>query len=187
LQDWGTKLRKEWAAMSQVAAWFLTLIGGFLLPPAIGLTKEDSDAWRRFGAFILTVTVGLLFLASRRWKTKPFGVKWTVASVIFLLLAATSFVEYQWLSDERTCLYQGQKVVIGTQYTIQGLHHVQANPGISCVTLFEDFTGKADDIWTTNSINHSRILLGTTYIVALPLFAMCVVALVQAISISKTA
>jgi hypothetical protein len=186
VEDWGAILKKRWASISQIAIWLGTLIGGFMLPPAIGLTKEDNDVWRKFGAFILTLTVGLLFLASRRWKSKPYRAKWTVAAIGFLVLAAVSFVEYQWLSDERTCLYLGKKVVIGTQYTAHGLDYVQGNPGISCTNLLEDFAGKADDVWTTKSINRSRILLGTTYVVALPLFSICVLALLQAISIAES-
>lgn len=183
--NWGKKLKKEWAALVQVSVWLLGLIGGFMLPPPVGMTKDDSDPWKKLAAFILTVTVGLLFFGSRKWKAARFKGKWILASIVLLGLAAGAFIEYQWLLGTRTCLYESQKLVIGTQYTPQGLHYSQLHPGISCGDILEDFAGKTEDIWMAASINHSRILLGTTYIYTLPLFAMCLVALLQALSIAR--
>lgn len=87
------------------------------------------------------------------------------------------------------CQYYGQTVVVGSVYTQQGQYYVGQNPGITCEGLLEDFVGKAEDVWTKESITRCLFLLAGTYLSCVPLFGFCVMSLVQALycaSIKKT-
>ena len=161
------------------------IIGSFVLPPPIGISREDEKIWQRLGTFVVTILVGLLLIAARRWnKTRHFRA-WAVAAGICLLLAVVAFLGYQALLSSRTCAYGSQRLVIGEVYTPQGRTYAQKNPGISCRDLLEDFTGKADDVWTTESINTNRMMIAEVYITCLPLFAICLMAILQAVSLAR--
>ena len=81
----------------------------------------------------------------------------------------------------------GEKVVIGSVYTPQGLSYTEKNPKISCDDLVADFPGKPEDIWTRDSINRRRLILAATYVSCLPLFTICLIAVVQAVQGGRTA
>ena len=44
-----------------------------------------------------------------------------------------------------------------------------------------DVAGAAEAIWTSESINRRRLILAATYVCCLPLFALCLIAVVQAL------
>jgi hypothetical protein len=45
-----------------------------------------------------------------------------------------------------------------------------------------DFAGETEAIWTRDSINHRRLILAASYVSCLPLFTICLIAVVQAIA-----
>ncbi len=184
-RGWPKKLKGSWALLSQVAVWVVGIIGGFVLPPPIGLSREDEKIWQRLGVFVVTVLVGLLFIAARRWNKSRHFRGWAIAAGVWLLLAVVAFLGYQALLSSRTCAYGSQRLVIGNVYTPQGRAYAQKNSGISCHDLLEDFAGKADDIWTTDSINSSRMTMAEIYITCLPLFAICLMSILQAVSLAR--
>jgi hypothetical protein len=55
-------------------------------------------------------------------------------------------------------------------YTPHSRDYVKENLAATYQSLLEDFAGKADDIWTKESINNSRYIFAGTYIGVLPLF-----------------
>ena len=179
------KLKSSWAVLSQVAVWVVGIIGGFVLPPPIGLSHEDEKIWQRLGVFVVTVLVGLLFIAARRWNKAKHFRAWAVAAGACLLLAVVAFLGYQALLSSRTCAYESQRLVIGNVYTQQGRAYAEKNPGISCHDLLDDFAGKADDVWTTDSINSNRLTMAEVYITCLPLFAICLMSILQAVSLAR--
>jgi hypothetical protein len=44
-----------------------------------------------------------------------------------------------------------------------------------------DVAGATEAIWTAESINRRRLILAATYVCCLPLFTLCLIAVVQAI------
>lgn len=166
--------------------WVLGIVGSFVLPPPVGISREDEKIWQRLGKFVVTILVGLLFIAARRWDKRRHFRGWTTAAGVWLVLAVTVFLGYQALLSSRTCARDSERLVIGNVYTPQGAAYAQKHPGISCRDLLDDFAGKADDVWTEESINHSRMMLAEIYISCLPLFAICLVAILQAVSLVRT-
>ena len=168
-------------ALAQAAVWLGGILGGFLLPPPVGVSASGEKIWLRLGQFILAVVLGLVFFAARRWKQRRHALRWCAAALVFLALAVAAFFRYQQLTLAWTGNYAGQKVVIGTAYTAQGVAYTAENPKMSCDDLVFDFAGKTEDIWTRDSINRHRLLLAATYVSCLPLFTICLIAMVQAI------
>jgi len=98
-----------------------------------------------------------------------------------LLVEAPRHDALQHLTLAWTALYDEQKVVIGSVYTAQGLSYTEQNPKISCDELIFQFKGVIENIWTRESINRRRLVLAATYVSCLPLFTICLIAVVQAI------
>lgn len=180
-QRWLQQARKNWLVLAQAGLWMGGILGGFLLPPPVGIAASDEKMWLRLGQFILAVVLGLVFFAARRWSQPRHALRWSGVALLFLAVAVTAFFRYQQLILAWTGRYVGEKAVLGSVYTPQGDAYVQKNPGISCEDLIFDFAGKTEDIWTRESINRRRLILAGTYIACLPLFTICLIAVVQAI------
>jgi hypothetical protein len=181
---WLHRIRASWASLSQIAVWILGLVGSFLLAPPIALSTDDQRTWSSIAKFVVTVLVGLLFVAGRRWNKKKNLRGWSAVATLLLVVAVADFLTYQNFLYSRTCVYNSRRVVTGTVYTPHGIDYVQKHVGISCGDLLEDHVGKAEDVWTVESIGHDRMLLAALYLSCLPLFAACVVAVLQAVAIA---
>ena len=180
-QRWLQQTRKSWLALTQGAVWLGGILGGFLLPPPVGVSASDEKIWLRLGQFIIAVVLGLVFFAARRWRQRRHGLRWCAAALLFLALAVAAFFRYQQLTLAWTGNYSGERVVIGSAYTAQGVSFCEKNPKISCDELIYHFAGETENIWTRDSINRRRLLLAATYVSCLPLFTICLMAVVQAI------
>jgi hypothetical protein len=181
IQRWLQQARKSWLILAQVAAWLGGVLGGFLLPPPVGVSASEEKIWLRLGQFIIAVVLGLVFFAARKWNRRRHALWWCGTALLFLALAVGAFFRYQQLTLAWTGLYVGEKVVVGSVHTPQGLAYTAKNPAISRDDLIFDFAGKTEDIWTRESINRRRLILAATYVSCLPLFAICVIAVVQSI------
>ena len=155
------------------------VISGFLLPPPGWASAAGSTVPVRLGQFVITVLVGLIFLLVQKWNRKKHAVRWVTMTIIALVLSLSAFFLYQRLLDRRTCQYANLPVVIGTRYTQHAQSYVRENS--TCSDLLEDFGGKAEDIWTQESIDNSRYVLALTYILTLPLFMICMISVIQAV------
>ena len=178
---WLQQARKSWLPLAQGGVWLGGILGGFLLPPPVGVSAADEKIWLRLGQFILAVILGLVFFAARRWRLPRHALRWCAAALLFLVLAVGAFFRYQQLTLAWTGNYAGLKVVIGSAYTSQGKSYAEKNPKISRDDLIFDFAGKTEDIWTRDSIDRRRLLLAATYVSCLPLFTICLIAVVQAV------
>lgn len=177
---WFEQVKKIWGPLAQAGTWVAGIIGGFLLPPPIG--AEDNKLWLRFAQFVITIVVGLLVLPGRKWNRKKHAKWWWMVTAICLVAAVASFFAYQRLTYSSTCqTLDGDVVVIGHEYTPHGADYVRENPGISCTDLIDQHIGKTEDVWTKQSIDSARLKLAVTYIACIPLFTICIMALIQAI------
>ena len=125
--------------------------------------------------------LGLVFFAARRWRLPRHALWWAGAALLVLAAAVTVFFRYQQLTLAWTGNYDGQKVVVGAVLTPHGQAYAQANPELSRYQLIMDVAGSTEAIWTGESINRRRLILAATYVCCLPLFTLCLIAVVQAI------
>ncbi len=183
--DWLDRVKKSWGTLAQSALWIICVVGSFLLPPPVGFSGSGQHIWTALGKFVVTVLVGLMIVAGRKWNKKGQARAWAIVAAALLVVAVSTFISYQSLLFSHTCTYSSKEVVIGNVYTEHALTYLQKYPGKSCEALLEDFVGKADDIWTQESINHERTTLAEVYLSCLPLFAMCMMAIVHAVYLEK--
>ena len=184
-QNWLKSTKKTWAQVTQFAVFILGVVGSFLLPPAGWASSGGNTTLVRLAQFIVAVLVGLIFLLVQRWAKKKHVGRWALLAIVFLALSVSAFFAYQHFLDTRTCPYAGQTIVIGTHYNEHGRLYVSENPNSTCTGLLEDFAGEAEEIWTKDSINKSRYILAGIYILNLPFFTICIIAVVQALSCSQ--
>ena len=180
-QPWLAQSRKNWSVLTQAAVWVLGVIGGFLLPPPVGASPGDEKIWLRLAQFVITIVIGLIFIAAQKWRQKRHAKWWWAFSLGFLVLAVSAFFGYQQLMYARTGNYAGQRVVVGSAYTAHGKKYAEQNPSLSRDELLMQHAGVAEDFWTRESISRRRLVLAATYILCLPLFTICLIAIVQAI------
>jgi hypothetical protein len=176
-----TNFRQHWRSLTQGAVLILSVIGSFLVPPPAGVTGGDGKVWLRLAQFVMAVLLGLMTVVTYKQRQRKFAGRWAAAAVAFLILAVGAFFGYQYLTSRYTCQYYEQTIVVGSVYTQQGQYYVGQNPGITCEGLLEDFVGKAEDVWTKESITRCLFLLAGTYLSCVPLFGFCVMSLVQAL------
>lgn len=134
------------------------------------------------GAVHYSVVLGSVFFASRRWRQTRHALAWSGAALLFLALAVAVFFRYQKLTLAWTANYGGQKVVVGSVLTPAGQADTQRNPAIANEDLVMDFAGRTAQFWTADSINHRRLILAACYVSCLPLFTLCLIAVVQAVA-----
>jgi hypothetical protein len=178
---WLQQARKSWVVLAQGLLWVCGILGGFLLPPPVSLQAGEEKIWLRLGQFIIAFVLGLAFFAGLRWRQLHHALWWYGAALLLLLAGIGMFFRYQQLTLAWTENYAGAKVVIGSDYTPVAMDYAKQHPGISCADLLMDFAGATESIWTRDSIRRHRLILAGTYIVCMPLFALCLIALVQGI------
>jgi hypothetical protein len=177
---WLQQARKNWFWLAQGALWLGGILGGFLLPPPVGISASDEKAWLRLGQFIVAVSLGLEILAVRRWGDPRYSLRWAGVALVTLMLGVAAFFRYHQLTLAWTADYAGERVVIGAELSRQGEAYLQRHPKLSSDDLVFDFAGKTEEIWTRESIDHRRLVLAATYVSCLPIFTICLIAIVQA-------
>jgi hypothetical protein len=178
-QSWFDSVKKTWSGVAELSIFIFGVVGAFLLPPP-GWTSGDGGAGLvRLGQFVVAVLCGLIFVLVRKWNRREHVARWAVVAASFLVLAVAAYFGYQRSLDARTCRYDNQTVVIGSAYTAQAQSYARDVPEATCESLLEDFAGKAEDVWTKDSIRDSRYVLALTFIGVLPLFTVCIIAVVQ--------
>ena len=182
---WLQSARKSWLTLTHGALWVCGIVGNFLLPPPVGVSAADEKIWLRLGQFIVAVVLGLEVLAARRWNLPRHSSRWGAVALLSLAMAVAAFFRYQQLTLSWTATYAGDRVVVGAEFSQQGLAYAQANPNISTDELIFNFAGKTGEIWTPESINRRRLVLAATYVSCLPLFTICLIATVQAMQSSE--
>lgn len=180
--------QNSWLLLTQTTIWVAAALAAFLLPPPSG-TPEDSQIWVRFAQFVITIVIGLLVLAAFRWQRRKDVSRWATLAVTFLLLGTAVFFTYQILASRWTANYAGQRTVFGGALTAYGREYQKENPHLTPEELIMGVAGKVERIWTRESMNERRLILAAVYVLAMPLFTVCIMSIVQALqcSVAKTA
>jgi len=179
--EWLKRAGKNWLVLAQGALWLGGILGSFLLAPPVGGLTKEAKIWLRLGQFIVAVLLGLVFLAARRWRQPRHAFWWGGVSLLCLFAAVGAFFRYQQLTLAWTGNYAGDRIVVGSALTPHGRSYMQANPEVSRDQILMDVAGATEAIWTADSINSRRLALAATYISCLPLFTLCLMAVVQAV------
>lgn len=177
-------VQAAWPSLSEGAVWICGIIAGFLLPPnfvgrIVGetITVENLS---RLVQLIVALLIGVVFVVTRRSKRS--GQFWAVSAVVTLILALGAFFLYLSLLESWTCRYAGTRIVTGSDLTPHGTAYLKANSQGSCETWVYDHAGEVEAIWTAGSIWHHEMGLLLVYIVSVPLFAFCIMSLLQAVA-----
>ena len=157
------------------------IVGSFVIAPPGGVASGGNTTLINFSKFIVAALAGLILILVHKWNQRKHLARWTLLAVCSLVLSVLAYFAYQHFLDTRTCKYFDQLAVIGDTYTQIGQNYLRETPNASCSTLLEDFAGKAEDVWTQDSINRSRYVLGLAYISCIPLFTVCIIAVVQSL------
>jgi hypothetical protein len=187
IQDVLKQSRKSWVMLTQTTVWVAGAIAAFLLPPPSSM-PEESRVWVRFAQFVITVVIGMVLLAVLRWKQKKDALRWGALSMLFLFLGTACFFSYQIFAARWTAIYNERPVVIGDVYTALGREYHEQNPHLRPEDLLKHFTGKVEKIWTRESLQQRRLILAAIYVLAMPLFTICIMSIVQALqcAVAKT-
>jgi hypothetical protein len=172
--------RSSWLLLTQSMVWIAGSIAAFLLPPPIG-SSEQIRVWVRFGQFIITVIIGMLLLGALRWKTKDYVARWAAFAMLSLTLATAAFVTYQFLVIRWTANYNQQRVVIGDVLTPWGKEFQKEHSDFTPEDLVMSASGKTDQVWDRRSLEQRRLILAILYVIALPIFTVCIMSTVQAL------
>jgi len=111
---WLQQARKSWLMLTQGALWVGGILGGFLLPPPVGVSAADEKTWLRLGQFIVAVVLGLEILAARRWNQPRHSIRWGAVALLTLVIGVAAFFRYQQLTLAWTANYAGDKAVTGS-------------------------------------------------------------------------
>ena len=179
--SWLENIKSTWGMLAGFAVFLFGIVGSFVLPPPGWVSSGGEKPLVNLAQFLVTVLAGLILIFVHKWQRKKDLTRWALIAIGSLILLLAAYFSYQHFLDTRTCKYFENSLVIGSVYTQQAQDYVRGAVNSSCSTLLEDFAGKADDVWTQDSINRSRYILALSYILMMPLLVVCVIAVVQSV------
>jgi hypothetical protein len=176
-----------WAALLQAAAWIVGVIAGFFQPPSfVGLVTGQlltTENLSKLAQFIVAVLLGIAFVATVRSRRMRSVRAWALLTLGALALAVILFFVHLDLVSDWTCSYSGTRVVVGSELTDPHGSYMQGRGrGKTCDIWINDHLGDVTAIWTRRSILRREIVLLLTYIAAVPLFALCLMATFQMVA-----
>lgn len=147
-------MKRGLLTLTQIGAVFLTGFGDFytrIAPP-----QDDL----RFWSGLASIAAAVVFIIIAAVKDKvPIAIL-VISAVLTICCPLLYYVNYQAL----TVPYGRAQLICGTVYTPKGADYVSKNPGETREEIVRDFVGQTGEIWTENSINRSRMILGLSYL-----------------------
>lgn len=168
--------RRTWLALSVVA---LATAASALAPQPEGLDVAQAGSARFFAALITAALVGIAVLPAVLRRTALRRRVWIVVATLSLALGAAAFVAAGSAQRACTARYDGRPTIVGTEWTPLGASYAKANPGLSRDELLFDSAGVAARMWTQQSIDRCRVLVGGTYAIWIPFLAVCIFGALQ--------
>jgi hypothetical protein len=158
--------------------WYAAVAGAgllfiLLLPLSPALASRDTFQ-ARLVCTALTVLVCASIALSKGMRHELWIALSIASGAAGVLLLLTHF------NANSTCVasYDSRSVVVGRDYTAAGAEYVSKNGGLSASDLLLDAGGAADRIWTPASISSCRFWISWGGLLAVPLFAASVGALI---------
>jgi MFS family permease len=174
-------LEEYWNVLAGIAILIISILGTFLQPPFVPGKMEEHNPWSGLARFVVAALIALMFIPMRLWRRKKDAKLWRKNALIALLVGLGAVAVYFYFTDSWTCNCFDQAVVIGRILTPHSQKYLAEHPDTSCSKLLEDFSCKAEDIWTEDSIRIYRQILGWTYITTIWLLTIFFLASLQAI------
>jgi len=127
-----------------------------------------------------------MFLAFSRWMSRRSVAGWATLSVAGLLAGTALFFLYMDAYARWTCPYDGgAPMAMGTTMFPDAAAHLRSNPGYTCKELIQDSIGRTNTIWPEREILNHHHALGAGFAGVCLLFAVAVMALIQALRCDK--
>ncbi len=140
--------------------------------------QDDLRFWPGYASLI----AGIVFILIANVGDKARSVILWISFIPAIGCPVLYFAEYQ----ARTAPYGDSRVICGMVYTAKGADYASKNPGKSNEDLIRDFAGRTGEIWTDDSINQSRLLLGLSYSAAIGFFGFAALAGLERVKPPRT-
>lgn len=191
LKEWLKGQKSNWNLLFAAGTWIAAIpLSIVLSPDAVSKTTEYFPWMTRLSVFIVAVIVGITFIFASILNKREHVYLWTGISIILLIGSVWAVVRYYNFIDSLTCSCGKQQPVKGFDFKDAELLKKMYPQGVDCSTLCEKFKDQSgtvlpNKIWTENSINENRETLILSYFLCIPLFALTIISVVQAIYCKK--
>lgn len=181
ISDFFTDSKHLWKIIFGFAVWIVAVVSSFVWP-APGSTSSFSQARQHQLAIVVTaIVVGLTtpFLIRGEKKLKW---KWWVVAIAICSISLALFSRYAYLSDSWTCLYDNQRIIVGSDadLTDTAKNFIKSHPDFKTPEqLVMAFPGRVDAVWDQRAVDRHCRVLEFIYVALVPLFAIGLVAVVQ--------
>jgi hypothetical protein len=173
------KLKKSWNVVAQTGVWVMSIVAGFVVTPQLGGPQDEKSIWN-LTQFVVNILVGLLFVLTIKYAKPVHLRRWVGLTVLTLLMGLFGYFSYVSQRGDCTCRYYQKTVLVGTH-----LRAPQTEDSTPCEELLKNHTGDVEEIWTKASLNRCRLILAISYVSTVPLFAVCLISVVQALYIAS--
>jgi hypothetical protein len=128
----------------------------------------------------ITFIVALAAVLGKAWSRTRHARIWLSAAAVAFLLGVFAYASHQRTLKVCTARYAGNAVLIGRRFTPLGEGYARSNPTATPQDMLFDAAGRADLVWTADSIASCRSQLLSAGASWLPLLAASLAALLQA-------
>jgi hypothetical protein len=161
-----------------VAALGLAAVAAALAPRPAALTGPEIGE-RGFAALASAAIVAVAVLPLLVWRDEIAPAAWVVAAAAALALGISAFVAAGYAARECSARYGQTSVVIGTRMTEVGAAYRKANPELSNDDLLFDAAGRAERVWTPESIARCRAIVAGSHFLWIPFLIVCLLSTAQ--------
>jgi len=170
-------ITKQWRLLATAASVGTSTAAAAIYPPPVG----DAKGFIALGAFFATAVCGLVYVVMTRYSARRHTSIWTVVATVVILLSFGAIQLFASLSARYVGTYQGEKMMVGDEFTGNGAAWSEQSKHTSPDDLLFDAAGHAERIWTTASIQRAGLRIRELYFVCVSLLAVCVLTTVQAV------
>jgi hypothetical protein len=179
------RLRSQWEFIGQVATWLVGSVGGFLQAVPY-VYPEQNGSTLSLGSFVVRILVGLLLVPILRFNRRRHTYFWFAATLALLAAGLGAFFRNQDVIAQCVTNYASERVLKGRDDTPWTKEQRTADPNVTDAQLLDrQNVSRRERIWTANSIAGCERDIQIWYVVSLPLFALCIMCLLQTIRCSR--